>query len=93
MPLVKLRVEQSRFGSFFGEPSDSNSLVPITSGARKTEVVEFSLAAKRQWLNVFDFKGDNRERFARFAIGTALLEVGSNASPELSGDIDAQSKS
>jgi hypothetical protein len=59
-PVIALRVEQSRLGSLIGESSDSIGLVSIASRAGKTEVLEFCLAAKRQRMNVFDFKGDNR---------------------------------
>jgi len=90
-PAITLRMEQSRLGSLIGEPNDSIGLVAISSRASKAEVIEVSLAAKRLRLDVFDFKGDNRKRFARLAIGTALQEVGTNASPELGRYVDAQS--
>ena len=86
-------MEQSRLGSLIGEPNDSIGLVSIASRTSKAEVFEVRLTAKRQRLDVFDFKGDNRERFARLAIGTAMQEVATNASPELGRNVDAQSNS
>ena len=80
-PVIALRVKQSRLGSLIGEPIDPIGFVSIAGRTSKAEVLEFSLATKRQRLDVFDFKGDNRKRFARLAIGTALQEMGSNASP------------
>ena len=62
-PVMELWMEQSRFGSLIREPNDSIGLVSIARSTRETEVFEVSLAAKRQRLDVFDFKGDNRKRF------------------------------
>jgi hypothetical protein len=53
-------VEQSRLGSFIGEPHDTIGFVSIAGRTSKAEVFEVRLAAKRQRLDVFDFKGDNR---------------------------------
>jgi hypothetical protein len=92
-PRIAPRVEQSRLGSLIGEPNDSIGLVSIAGRTSKTEVIEVSLAAKRRRFDVFDFKGDNRKRFARLAIGTALQEVGTNTSPELGRNVNAQSDS
>lgn len=58
-PVVTLRVEQSRLGSLISESSDSIGLVSIASRAGKPEVFKFCLAAKRQRIDVFGFKGDS----------------------------------
>ena len=59
-PAVALRVEQSRLGSFIGEPNDTIGFVSIAGRTSKAEVFEVRLAAKRQRMDMFDFKGDNR---------------------------------
>jgi hypothetical protein len=59
-PTVALRVEQSRLGSFIGEPIDTIGFVSIAGRTSKAQVFEVRLAAKRQRLDVFDFKSDNR---------------------------------
>ena len=85
-----MRVEQPCLGPFIGDSEDSIGFVAIAGRASKAEVFEGCLAANRQRLNMFDFKGNNRQRFARLAIGAPLKEVCTNMSPELGSNVDAQ---
>ena len=55
-----MRVEQPCLGPFIGDSEDSIGFVAIAGRASKAEVFEGCLAANRQRLNMFDFKGNNR---------------------------------
>ena len=89
-PAVAMRVEQAGLGPLISDPKDSIGFVSIAGRASKAEVVEGGLAAKRERLNMFNFKGNHRQRFARLAIGTSLKEVCTNTSPKLGSNVDAQ---
>jgi hypothetical protein len=62
-------------------------LIRVTGGTSQTEVIESRFTASISRDNVLDFKDYDGEGFGGLTIGTAVRKLGSNLTPQCSGDI------